>query len=307
MRGAKTGEATLSGEDLSLARRFCIDEYTDYYVYKRLAETENRDDLREILERFASQEYRHYKFWSRLAGDCSKDVGKPRVAHLRILRKLLGLTFVAKYLEKHEKEVVSEYRRFLGKLEEPLRGELESIIRDEEEHESFLLSSLNENVVKYLGFIVLGLADAIVEITGVHAGFLGATTKTLIAGIAGLIVGVSAAISMAGAAYLQAKAGETDTHPGKSAAITGVSYMLAVIILALPYFVFVHQLVAFIVSVIFAVVMVAVFTFYGSVINDTDFSSDLAKNMGILFGTAFTAYIVGEALGSYFGIQDIFS
>ena len=305
--GGREAGVTLTEEELSLARSFCIDEYRDYYTYKRLAEAENSGQLREVLERFAGQEYRHYKFWSKIAGDCSSDAGRQRVAHLRILRKLLGLTFVAKYLEKHEKEVIKEYRRFLDKLEEPLRSELESIIREEEEHESFLLSSLNENIVKYLGFIVLGLADAIVEITGVHAGFLGATTKTLIAGIAGLIVGVSAAISMAGAAYLQAKAGETEAHPGKSAMITGVSYMLAVIVLALPYFVFVHQLVAFMVSVAFAVAMVAVFTFYGSVINDTDFGGDLAKNVGILFGTALAAYLVGEALGSYFGIHDIFS
>ncbi|MEB3860112.1 MAG: rubrerythrin family protein, partial [Desulfurococcales archaeon] len=101
--------------------------------------------------------------------------------------------------------------------------------------------------------------------------------------------------------------GEGDVHPGRSAIVTGASYMLAVVVLALPYFVFVHQLIAFAVSVALAVAMVTVFTFYGSVINDTNFGSDLAKNVGILFGTAAAAYIAGELLGSYFGIQDIFA
>jgi VIT1/CCC1 family predicted Fe2+/Mn2+ transporter len=297
----------LSEAEIELAMRFCIDEYRDYYVYKKLAEAEKRGDLREALEKFSGHEYRHYRFWSSIAGDCSEDAGRPRVGHLLLMRKMLGLTFVAKYLERHESSVISEYRRFLERLDGPLRGELEAIIREEEEHESLLLSSLNESIVRYLGFIVLGLADAIVEITGVHAGFLGATTKTLIAGIAGLIVGISAAISMAGAAYLQAKAGEGETHPGRSALVTGVSYMLAVFVLALPYFVFVHQFIAFAVSVVLAVAMVTVFTFYGSVINDTNFGSDLAKNIGILFGTAAAAYVAGELLGSYFGIQDIFA
>lgn len=301
------GQRQLSPEALEKAREFCVDEYIDYVIYKELAARESDERMREVLERFSEQEYRHYKFWSSLAGECQVSVPGWKLAFFRASRKLLGLTFTLKYLERHEKDVIESYRSYMKYLEGEEKRELERIIRDEEEHEKTLISGMNENIVRYLSFIALGLADAIVEITGVHAGFLGATKETLVAGIAGLIVGVSAALSMSGAAYLQAKAdvGEARESPGRSAIVTGVSYLLAVIVLALPYFLTQHQITAFIVSVVLAIVIVSGFTYYNSVLNEKEFKGELLENLAILFGTAIVAYMFGEALGSIFGIQGI--
>ena len=167
------------------------------------------------------------------------------------------------------------------------------------------MSELNEGVVRYIGFIALGLADAVVEITGVHAGFLGATTTTLAAGIAGLIVGLSAAISMAAAAYIQAKH-ESVKNPIPSALATGIAYIAAVVLLAAPYFITHSNILAFVVSVILAFVLVVAFTFYSSVINESNFKRELVESTVVLFATALVSYLFGSMLGKIFGLQSIF-
>ena len=75
---------------------------------------------------------------------------------------------------------------------------------------------IQEAMIKYIGFIAMGLADAIVEITGVHAGFLGVTNSTLFAGISGIVVGFSTAISMGSASLSASQAGSPAARHGYS-------------------------------------------------------------------------------------------
>lgn len=287
-----------------LERSFCRDEYFDYLIYSELARREGDPILKSLLERFSEQEERHYRFWRERSGECAGEVGLGRLRLFTLMRRLLGLAFTIRLLERHEKSVIEAYKEYLAGLSGREREELERIIRDEEEHEEELLARMDEESLRYLGFVVLGLADAIVEITGVHAGFLGVTAATLIAGIAGLIVGLSASISMAGAAYLQAKSGGV-SRPGLSAIVTGASYFVAVVLLALPYFVTHAQITAFIASVAIAVAMVTGFTFYGSVIKGSSFAREYTENLVILFGTAAAAYAFGVFLGEIFGIRGV--
>ncbi|MEB3788108.1 MAG: VIT1/CCC1 transporter family protein [Desulfurococcales archaeon] len=295
---------SLPPEAIEKARLFCIDEYQDYKIYKYLAEREKREDLKRVLEELSRQELEHYEFWKSLVGECKQEVPKTKLALIRLGRLIFGLTFMLKLLERHEEEVIREYKNYLKYLQGEERKTLEEIIKHEEHHEKVLLSSLNESIVRYMSAIALGTADAIVEITGVHAGFLGATNATLVAGIAGLIVGVSAAISMAGAAYIQAKSeGITEKSPTKSAILTGVSYLITVIALALPYFLAQHQLTAFIASLILAVIIVAGFTYYNAVLSEASVKEELAENLTILFATALISYLFGDFLARQFGIQ----
>ena len=305
---ANTGKR-LPEEAIEKARKFCVDEYFDYNVYKYLAGREGNPRLREILETLAREEYEHYLFWKKvLRGDCKASLPGWKLRLILLARKVFGLTFTLKLLEMHEDEVIAEYKAYMKHLEGSDREELERIIADEEKHENELISGINEAIVRYLSFIALGIADAIVEITGVHAGFLGATRVTEVAGIAGLIVGVSAAFSMAGAAYLQAKAEAvvaSERSPGKSALVTGLSYLGSVVILALPYFLTKSMATAFTVSLLMAIAIVSSFTFYNAVLNEADFKRELAENLSILFGTAIIAFLFGEVIGSVFHISTI--
>ena len=171
---------------------------------------------------------------------------------------------------------VAEYTKLLPDIPASHIERFRAIIKDEALHEKSLIGQLKEKRIAYIGFIVLGLADAIVEITGVHAGFLGVTGKTLIAGISGVIVGFAAAISMASASYLQAKQ-DTEKSAFTSAIATGVSYLCSVVCLALPYFLIRTMLVAFAISTSVGILLIAGFTFYGAIVFDRKFWASSVK------------------------------
>ncbi len=296
----------LSKDDMEEVRSFCADEFKDHLVYSHLAKRENRDDFKSLLQVMAQHELRHYEFWKSVLGTDPKiSIPNWKLMLFTLSRTLFGLTFTVKFLERHEEQTIKSYRQFLNKLPQETAAKLEEILKDEELHEKALISELNESIVRYIGFIALGLADAVVEITGVHAGFLGATTTTLAAGVAGLIVGLSAAISMAAAAYIQAKH-EGVKSPAPSALATGIAYLIAVVLLAAPYFVTHSNILAFIVSVALAFALVVAFTFYSSVINESDFKREAVESTVVLFATALISYLFGTVLGKIFGLQSIF-
>jgi VIT1/CCC1 family predicted Fe2+/Mn2+ transporter len=284
---------------------FLDDEYFDSAVYSILSRNELNPERKELLQQLADTEKEHYCFWKEITGKEAKEPGRFRIRLLLLMRKLAGLTFTMKFLELHEHEVVEEYRRWLPELDGKQRERLISILKDEEEHESYFMSQVDEAIVRYIGFVALGLSDAIIEITGVHAGFLGVMGSTLVAGIAGLIVGFAASISMGVAAYLKAKS-EKRLSPVTSAFITSGTYLLSVILLAAPYFLTPSMITAFSVSVSLAILMSVGFTFYVSVVNETNFKREVLENTLLLLGTAVATYFFGNLLGAIFGVQGVF-
>ncbi len=283
--------------------KYLKDEYNDYISYKRLAEKERNSDRKRILEELASTEYQHYLFWRRYVTKDVHGASTIKVKLLILMRLFLGLTFTVKLLERHEAKTISSYKELAQKLVGEERTRLEKIIQEELEHEKALLAQIDEAVVRYLGFVALGLADAIIEITGVHAGFLGVTSSTFIAGIAGLVVGFAAAISMASAAYLQVKHGGS-RHPIGSALVTGIAYLFTVTVLALPYFLITDIMIAFALSITLAIVTMAIFTFYGAVVSEKMFLKEFVVSLALIMGTALAAYIFGDFLGTLFGIKN---
>ncbi|GBC74754.1 hypothetical protein HRbin06_00061 [archaeon HR06] len=286
-------------------KEYCEDEFIDHMVYKELSKREKNSKRREILEKLSKKEYEHYQFWLNYSPNYQPKINKFFILSLIFLRFLFGLTFTLKLLERHERDVIANYKNFLSLLPDDKRSYLENIIKEEQEHENYFISQLDEKIVKYMSFIVLGLADAIIEITGVHAGFLGVTNSTLIAGIAGLVVGFAAAISMASAAYLQAKH-DPSKSPTFSALTTGVAYLGAVTLLAFPYFITKDMLLAFSLSLLFAILLIASFTFYGAVILEKSFIKEFLISVSLTLGTALGTFLFGEFLGSIFGVRRIF-
>lgn len=287
-------------------QKFCQDELIDSSVYEALAKQEKDPKKKEILEMMSREERMHYEFWRKLLGsECKVEGLKGKVLQMMLIRKLFGLTFTSLLLERHEKEVVEAYKKIEKRFSPPDNEILKKIIEDEEKHEKETIAGIDERIVKYMSFIILGLADAIVEINGVHAGFLGVTESTIVTGIAGLVVGLSAAISMASAAYLQAKH-EAGKSPRTSALMTGVAYILAVVALALPYFLIRHMLTAFGISVTLGIIMIAGFTYYASVLQEKSFAREFLESTALMMGTAFASYIFGDILGTFFGIRGIF-
>jgi VIT1/CCC1 family predicted Fe2+/Mn2+ transporter len=287
--------------------KYCRDEYIDYKVYSYLAKLEKNEERKKILENFGKMEHEHYIFWKSLMKKEMKDssLDNIRIKLFILFKYIFGLIFTIKFMERNEKRVIEEYKKLLNKFEGETKQKLELIIKDEIEHENFWMNQMKDDTTRYLGFIILGLADAIIEITGVHAGFLGVTASTIIAGIAGLVVGVSASLAMASAAYLQAKQAE-GSNPRISAIYTGVFYILAAVALAIPYFMTHDMLVAFLSSLIIAIMLIGFFNFYSSVIFERKFAKEFLTSTIIILVTASISFIVGEFLGNIFGIPQYF-
>src|SRR5207245_4388002 len=129
-------------------------------------------------------------------------------AYFPLLHRLtLGLTFTMKVLERHEHARHERYRQMVKNIPPADKARFEAMMEEEEHQESYLMGEIHEGRVKYMSFIVLGLADAVVEISGIHAGSLGIFNRTELAGVAGVVAGMAASIALASAAYAQAKQG----------------------------------------------------------------------------------------------------
>jgi VIT1/CCC1 family predicted Fe2+/Mn2+ transporter len=274
-------------------------ELTEHLVYAKLAAREKNPDNRALLEKLSAQEKTHYEFWKSLVPGSDPKPHALGLIGIPLLRTVFGVTFTTKFLETHENASIATYTAMLETIPESHKARLKEIIEDERSHEQGLINKLKEGRIAYIGFIALGLADAIVEITGVHAGFLGVTGSTFIAGISGVIVGFAAAISMGSASYIQAK---QDTE--KSAIISGLttwaSYFLSVIFLATPYFLITTMITAFTVSTIIGILLLSAFTFFGAVVFDRKFWREISESVALMLGTALATYLLGTAVGKIF-------
>ena len=285
-----------------VAERSASDEYIDYMLYKSLSESLlTPRKLKPSLKGMAEQEYRHYKFWSKYA-DVKPSISSIKISAYKLLALIMGITFVIKMLERHEKNVIANYKQIMDMLDDNGKEELAMIIMDEEKHEDMLMENLPEERRKYLGFTVLGLSDALIEIAGIHAGTLGVYTDTFKAGLAGLIAGVAASIAMASAAYNQAKQTEGIGKPAMAATYTGIAYILTALLLALPYFIIHDMIEALIVSLLISIGILAYISLYSHILYNRNFFRELGETTAIIFGATIALYVFGGLVGEYLGV-----
>ncbi len=286
-----------------VAKDGAADEYTDYLVYKRLAESGRTKDpkLRAILTKLSSAEYKHYEFWSKYSPEIKVRPSMSTIYLTLFLRFIFGITFATKYLEKHEDDVVKRYKSVGHMIPESDKAGFDEMVADEVEHEEAFLTETEGKYIKYISFVVLGLADAIVEISGIHAGSLGIYNRTELAGLAGIVAGAAASIAMASAAYAQAKQGFQGSA-SISASFTGISYFVSAIILATPYFLTKVMSIALGTSFTLAILIIAFISYYNSIISNSHFLRDFSELAGITLGATAALFVFGLVIRSIFGI-----
>ncbi|MDA4114395.1 MAG: VIT1/CCC1 family protein [Thaumarchaeota archaeon] len=279
------------------------DEINDYEVYRKLSRLriEKNQEFRGVLQSLSEMEHRHYEFWKRYVPDAKVDASALRVYLSIIMRVLFGTTFASKFLERNEGSVIKRYRDVAHLIPEADRAEFDRMLQDEVAHEKEFEQKTEGGAVKYISFVVLGLADAVVEIAGIHAGSLGIYDSTRLAGLAGIVAGAAASIAMASAAYAQAKQG-FEGSASLSAAYTGVSYFATALILASPYFITEQMVWALGTSLIFAISLIAFISFYSSVISDKPFTRDFLEMTGIMLGATAALYVLGTVIHILFHI-----
>jgi len=273
------------------------DEITEHHIYRRIAARQPLDANRRLLDRIAADELRHYEQLRSLSG---RDVSpcRARVWAFDWISRILGLTFATKLLERGEAEAQEVYRALAKDADAA-----QDIVREEVEHEAALLNLLDEERLRYISSIVLGLNDALVELTGALAGLtLALQTPRLIA-VTGSITGIAAAFSMAASEYLSTKADNPGRHPLKAALYTGGAYLLTVGLLILPYLVVGHLFAALGITLATAVLIIALFNWYLSVVKDLPFGRRFAEMAGLSLGVAALSFGVGYALRVLVGVD----
>lgn len=284
-----------------IAKLGVSDEFQDYKVYERLSKSVG-GTFSETLSQLAAMEKRHMEFWQRYVPEERPKARRLSLYWIAFLRNVLGITFVTRYLDRHETKVIHQYRAAAALIPQEDKAAFDQVIADEELHERELGKSVETAAVQYISFIVLGLADALVEITGIHAGSLGIYSSTKIAGLAGVIAGGAASLAMSSAAFAQAKQGFGGSAR-MSAIYTGVSYFVTAVTLASPYFLTKNMLEAISVSLTLAVIILALSTYYSSIISEKPFTRDFLEIALFMFGVTVALYLGGTAIGIATGVK----
>lgn len=271
-------------------------EATDRAVYARLAARTPGENGR-VLARIAAEEEKHAHIWSRYTGQTVKP-GRLKVWFFLLLGSLFGLTFVINLLEGAEERTQHVYEELKGQI-----PEAHWIQEQEAEHEERLAAMIDEERLRYIGSMVLGLNDALVELTGVLAGFTLALGDTRTVGLAGLITGIAATLSMAASEYLSNKAEGGENHPLKASVYTGIAYLITVAVLILPYFVVHNSLTALFFCLVGAATVIFVFTFFVSVVRKEPFRPAFLGMITISFGVALISFLIGWAAKRWLGVE----
>ncbi|MFW5770599.1 MAG: VIT1/CCC1 transporter family protein [Spirochaetota bacterium] len=272
-------------------------EITEYHIYDRLSSTIKDRENGKILKHISDDELRHYNYWKSFT---NRDVSPNRVKlwYYVFISRIFGITFGLKLMERGEDRAQVSYDR----LAESIPG-ARNISKEEHSHEEKLLGMIKEERLNYAGSIVLGLNDALVELTGALAGLSFALQKTDLIAVAGLITGIAASLSMAASEYLSKKTeGDTD-NALKSSLYTGIAYIVTVVILVLPYFLLDHYLVCLAFTLIAALLIIFLFNYYISVAQELNFRHRFFEMAGISMGVALLSFGIGFLVRTFLGVD----
>ena len=270
-------------------------EITEYIVYLKLSSIAKDEKNKKILKRISQDELEHYNF---LKSITNKDVKPSRfkIFFYVFISRILGLAFTLRLMERGEGDAQAFYDEMAKK-----HPRAKKISKDELEHEKDLIAILNDEKLVYASSIVLGLNDALVELTGTLAGLTMALKDTKIIAITGVILGFAASLSMAASEYLSTKEENSKSKsPIKSAFYTGFAYLLTVVVLILPYLIFDNHYEALAVMLFLAVLVIASYNYYISVAKDVNFSKRFWQMVFISFGVAIVSFIFGYFVDKLF-------
>jgi len=273
------------------------EEITEYHIYNKLAEQTKDAENQKVLKQIAADELKHYKLWSAYT---NKEVEPSQweVRKYYWISKIFGLTFGLKLMEKGEEKAQINYDLIATEV-----PEAKEVSDDENKHEKELLELIEEEHLKYMGSIVLGLNDALVEILGTLAGLTFALQNTKLVALAGIITGIAGALSMSSSEYLSNKAEGKEDLAIKSSIFTGIAYVIAVVFLVAPYLIFTSPFIALLVALFDSILIVFLFTYYISVANDQPFRKRFTEMVILSTVVGLISFGLGYLVRVLFGIE----
>jgi len=288
----------LNQEALLQLQSFQRTEISEHHIYKRLAKSVRSLENRRVLERIADDELRHYHAWKKHTQvDVKPDMFT--VWKYTLIGRLFGFTFAIKLMERGEGTAQRNYESMRGII-----PDIDNWIKEEHDHENTLIGMLDEERLRYAGSVVLGLNDALVELTGALAGLTLALQNGKLIALSGLITGIAASLSMAASEYLSTRSEKTEKHPVRAAVYTGIAYIITVALLVLPYLLSPATYIADLsIALATAVVIIAVFNYYISVAKDEPFRARFIEMAVLSLSVAAFSFGIGYLIRVWLGIE----
>jgi VIT1/CCC1 family predicted Fe2+/Mn2+ transporter len=250
-----------------------------------------------VLLNLSKEELSHYLFWKKI----TKIEIAPNGAQIffyNLLSRIFGLTFSLKLMEKGEELSRISYEKLVE-----IDPGVNKIIQDEMQHENSLIDLIDEEKLKYLSSIVLGLNDALVELTGALAGLTLALQNTRLIAVVGLITGIAASMSMSVSEYLSSKHEITNKSPLKASLFTGTAYIFTVTLLIAPYLIFDDIIVSFCILITNALLILVIFNFFVAIAKGFSFRKRFFEMAALSLSIAAINFLIGYGIKHLFNLQ----
>jgi vacuolar iron transporter family protein len=268
-------------------------------VYLILADRQQSNNNGQVLKQAGEFEMRHQETLEKLSGR-KAIVSKIKVKLFLLLTRILGYTFALKMMEK---KISFPMDNFIKTLLIQHDSRFVEWFHEEEELEQLLLQTLDEARLRYISSMVLGLNDALTEITATLAGFSLSMNNNRLVAISGFILGISATLSMTSSEYLSHRS-ENNPKAIQAALLCGTTYIFVSLSLILPFFLYPAdaKIAAVITMLIVAFCIILIFNFYLSVTKDLPFLKRFGEMLIISSVITTIAFGVGFFADRYLNV-----
>ncbi|MBC7194917.1 MAG: VIT1/CCC1 transporter family protein [Caldisericia bacterium] len=290
----------LKEESLKKLLQFQTFEKTESIFYSLLS-NRVKGQNRGVLEKISKEEIKHYNIIKKFTKRDTKEKKLFLLINL-ILSYILGITFSIKLMENGEKRAQENYSNFIKEIDGEEKEIFLKVLDEENQHERELTNLIDEEKVNFIGSMVLGINDALIELTGALAGFTFTLRNTNLIFVVGFITGFAASLSMASSEYLSKRA-EKEEGAIKAAIYTGITYILTVILLIYPYLIFKNYIFSFLTTLIMAILIVLITSLFVSVVKEVAFKKRFLEMFILSFGIAVISYLMGYALRVIFNVE----
>lgn len=290
----------MDGRQKQLLLKAQCNEITEYHIYRNLARRMRSDNNRRVLERIAAEELSHYNTLKQQTG---RDIrpNRAKITLFTVLARLLGLSFGLRLMEKGESLAQAVYAAMQAEGQDTA-----ALLEEEQRHETEILDLIEEELIDYAGSVVLGLNDALMELTGALAGLTFALQNGRLIAMTGFITGVAASMSMAASEFLSAREEADRTQhkkPLKAACYTGIAYIVTVLILIAPYLLMTNVYASAAVMLSLSMLIILTYNFYITTAKGLSLWPRFSEMAGISLCVALISFGIGVLVRKYFGIE----
>jgi VIT1/CCC1 family predicted Fe2+/Mn2+ transporter len=301
-------------------KAFLRDETLDSKIYSKMAESESNKDIKSLLERLAATERYHARIWRKLLGSKGEEVkrsflGRFKIFEMHLARHLLGLAFVVKFLERHEKNDLKRYRKVLSEqsLAPRDRKQITKMIKDGVMYETTLMKEANnyKGDLLYAQSIILGLNDSIIGMLAIVSGIAMVAASSTVVVTVGLIAGMAGTLSMSAGVYLSSKSEGLIGKGGKRRAemakkeayYVGMWYLIGALLTILPFIAGLNGISGVLLSIVIVSAAMTIASSVVAIMSDTSIRRRVAEMLAISLGVAFVTILAGILAKSYFGVS----